>query len=216
MPDDAPSSSTPPEIDPADTSRTFSEIIDDVGDLPDPTPSEDLEWAINEFIFSGEDDVQFQDAWITTRPVRNEEIEETVLRDGEKMHRLECQITGTDFYIAEGALVPVVVFQTASDNDEVEPWTERIHPCLVAAGREAVMEALVSSYLHNKLVDAGAELMWALQQLNVLREVGVLGGGWPDFGSLASTGYAADEDGPVPGANNAARLNGAQDPSRHE
>lgn len=202
MSDDAPASPTPPGTDPADTSRTFSEIIEEIGDLPDPTPSEELEWAINEFIFSGEDDVQFQDAWITTRPVRDEEIEETVLRDGDTMHRLECQITGTDFYVAEGVLVPVVVFQTASDNDEMEPWTKRIHPCLVAAGREAVMEALVSSYLHNKLVDAGAELMWALQQLNVLREVGVLGGGWPDFGSLVATGYAADEDGPVPGVNN--------------
>lgn len=33
------------------------------------------------------------------------------------------------------------------------------------------MEALVSSYLRNKLVDAGAKLMWTLKQLNVLREV---------------------------------------------
>jgi len=146
-----------------------------VGDLPASAPSEELEWAINEFIFSGEDDVQFQDAWITTRPVRNVEIEETVLREGDKMHRLECQVTGTEFFVVKGALIPVVVFQTTGENDEVEPWTKRVHPRLVAAGREAVMEALVTSYLRNKIVDAGAELVWALQQLNVLRDVGVLG-----------------------------------------
>lgn len=64
------------------------------------------------------------------------------------------------------------------------------------------MEALVSSYLRNKLVDAGAELMWALKQLNVLRDVGILGGGWPDFGSLENpTGYAVDQEGAVPGSN---------------
>ncbi|MFB6272582.1 MAG: hypothetical protein ABEL51_06780 [Salinibacter sp.] len=191
-------------LSPSDASRTFSDIIDEVGDLPDPTPSEELEWAINEFIFSGEDDVQFQDAWITTRPVRNVEIEETVLREGSKMHRLECQITGTEFFVSKGALIPVVVFQTTGENDAVEPWTKRVNPRLVAAGREAVMEALVASYLRNKLVDAGAELMWALQQLSVLREVDVLGGGWPDFEAPEkSTAYAADEEGPVPGLNEA-------------
>lgn len=183
----------------SDTARTFSDIIEEVGDLPDPSPTEQLEWAINKFIFSGEDDVQFQDAWITTRPVRNVEIEETVLREGNKMHRMGCQITGTNFFVADGALVPVVVFQTAGGNDEVEPWTKRVHPRLVADGRETVMEALVASYLRNKIVDAGAELMWALQQLNVLRDVGVLGGGWPDFGSPEEMpGYVGEEE-TVPG-----------------
>lgn len=192
--------------DSSDSSRTFAEIIADLGTLPAPEPSQELEWAVNEIIFSGEDDVQFQDAWITTRPVRDAEIEETIQRQGDTMHRLECQVTGTEFLLTEGALVPVVVFQTAGENDEVDPWTERVHPQLVADGREAVMVALVSSYLHNKLLDAGAELMWALQQLNVLREVEVLGGGWPDFGDgEAPTGSAADEEETVPTFSDASR-----------
>lgn len=180
-------------------SSSFSDVIQEVGDLPDPDEAQELEWAISEVIFSGEEDIRFEDARITARPVKSVEIEETVRRDNGTMHRIECEITGTSFYLPTGALVPVVVFGT-SDSDDAEPWTERVHPRLVAEGPEVVMKALVSSYLRNELFDAAAELTWALQQLRVLREKGTLDGGWPDFGSSSNpSGYEVDEHEPVPG-----------------
>lgn len=181
-------------------SRTFSDIIEELEDLPSRRTTEELEWAVNEVLFSGEDDACFQDAWITTRPVKDTEIEDTVVRDDRKMHRLVCDITGVPFYLPAGSLVPIVVFKTSHENGSNEPWTERIHPELVESGPEDVMQALISSYVRNKLLDAGAELIWALQQLNLLREMETLDGGWPDFDSTkAPAGYDADHPRLFPG-----------------
>lgn len=183
-----------------DRSRTFVDIIDEHPDLPDYETTEELRWAINEIFFSGDDDVRFEDAWITTRTVDNAEIEASMRREHGTVHRLHCEVTGTAFYLPAGALVPVVVFETSGDEQCAEPWSLRIHPRLVAEGPEDVMKALVSSYLRNKLLDAGAELMWALEQLNLLREKKALNGGWPDFGPAEEPGYYdADEKRAGPG-----------------
>lgn len=177
----------------APPSRTFSDIIEELGDLPSRRTTEELEWAVNEVLFSGDDDACFQDVWITTRPAKDTEIEETVVQDDRKMHRLVCDITGVPFYLPAGSRVPIVVFQTSHENGSDEPWTERIHPEIVAEGPENVMQALISSYVRNKLLDAGAELIWALQQLNLLREKETLDGGWPDLDSAeAPPDYDAD------------------------
>lgn len=166
----------------SDDPKTFDDLLDALGHLPSVYEADELTDTLEGVIYdSDENPHSFTTVVLTYRPPRGNDYERVVSRPqagGLQYGRVQPTVGVQRFWHPVHAPIPVVAFRVNEKSGHTEWWTRTVHPRLVAAGREAVMEH-VARWLYHEIHDTASTLINLLQWLSVTREEVTLSTRWP-------------------------------------
>lgn len=152
----------------ATSQDTFDDLLREHGHAPSYDEADELIRSISQAIYDEEPSWGFCDVRLSWTRVLDCQVEE-VKHQPRSLAKIKPTIGFHRFWYPYGAPVPSLDFQYDEDGDHTEWQSEFIHPRLVYAGREAIMEH-AARWLYHAIGNGDPSLGGALRRLQAIRD----------------------------------------------